>query len=141
MIRAVVDTSVLVRAIIKPSGSVGPVLQRLRQREYVLLTSRPMLDELVDVLARPRLRVKYGLSEDVVRAAIRLILFRCELVQPNRRIAVCRDPDDNKFLEAAVCGHAQVIVSGDEDLLSLNPFGGIAIETPARFLTRLDSTR
>ena len=44
MIRAVVDTSILVRAVIKPTGSVGPVLQRLRRREYILLISRVTLD-------------------------------------------------------------------------------------------------
>ncbi len=60
--RAVVDTNILVRAVIKPQGSVGPVLQRLRRREYTLLLSRATLDELVDVLHRPRLRVKYDMN-------------------------------------------------------------------------------
>ena len=138
MIRAVVDTSILVRAVIKPTGSVGPVLQRLRRREYTLLISRATLDETADVLYRPRLRTKYQLSNRVLRATIRLIVLRSELIRPDRRIVACRDPRDDKFLEVAVSGRAQVIVSGDEDLLTLNPFERIPIVTPARFLARLD---
>jgi len=138
MIRAVVDTNILVRAVIKPTGSVGPVLQRLRRREYSLLISRATLDELVEVLYRPRLRTKYELSDRVLRATIRLIVLRGELLQPGRRIVACRDPRDDKFLEVAVSGRAQVIVSGDEDLLTLHPFERIPIVAPARFLAMLD---
>ena len=138
MIRAVVDTSILVRAVIKPTGSVGPALQRLRRREYTLLISRATLDELADVLPGPRLRTKYQLSNRVLRATIRLIVLRSELIRPDRRIVACRDPRDDKFLEVAVSGRAQVIVSGDEDLLTLDPFERIPIVTPARFLARLD---
>jgi len=138
MIRAVVDTNILVRAVIKPTGSVGPVLQRLRRREYTLLISRETLDELAAVLHRPRLRTKYELSDRVLRATIRLVVLRSELIRPDRRIAVCRDPRDDKFLELAVCSNAQVIVSGDEDLLTLSPFERIPIVSPARFLAMLD---
>ena len=138
MIRAVVDTSILVRAVIKPTGSVEPVLQRLRRREYSLLISRATLDELVEVLYRPRLRTKYQLSDRVLRATIRLIVLRSELIRPDRLIVACRDPRDDKFLEVAVSGRAQVIVSGDEDLLTLHPFERIPIVAPARFLAMLD---
>lgn len=136
--RAVVDTNILVRSIIKPQGSVGPVLQRLRRREYTLLLSRATLDELVDVLHRPRLRVKYSLTDSGLRAVIRLIVLRSELVRPNERVAVCRDPKDDMFLEVAAAGNADVIVSGDEDLLILDPYAGIPIVSPGRFLAMLD---
>jgi putative PIN family toxin of toxin-antitoxin system len=139
MIRAVIDTNILVRAVIKPTGSVGPVLQRLRRREYTLLISRETLDELAAVLHRPRLRTKYELSDRVLRATIRLVVLRGELIYPDRRIAVCRDPRDDKFLELAAGSNAQVIVSGDEDLLTLSPFERIPIVSPARFLAMLDA--
>jgi putative PIN family toxin of toxin-antitoxin system len=51
-------------------------------------------------------------------------------------IRACRDPRDDKFLEVAVHGHADLIVTGDADLLALNPFQGIAILTPAEYLER-----
>jgi putative PIN family toxin of toxin-antitoxin system len=136
--RAVVDTNILVRAVIKPQGSAGPVLQRLRRRDYTLLLSRATLDEFVEVVHRPRLRVKYGLSESTLRAVIRLIVLRSELVQPDVQIVVCCDPKDDKFFEVAVSGQAGVIVSGDEDLLTLDPYAGIPIVSPSRFLAMLD---
>ena len=57
-----------------------------------------------------------------------------ELVVITERIAACRDPKDDKFLELGVSGKAEVIVSGDRDLLDLNPFRGIPIVTPATFV-------
>jgi putative PIN family toxin of toxin-antitoxin system len=123
--RAVVDVNILVRALIKPDGTVGPVLRRLRDGAFTLLYSEAILDELLDVLSRPRIRAKYQL--------------RGEPVVPGRRVTSCRDPLDNKFLEVAVAGKADVIVSGDQDLLVLSPFEGIAIVGPATFLAMLES--
>ena len=119
--RAVVDTNVLVSALILPHGSVGPVLLRLRQGEYTLLYAQSLLEELVDVLNRPRIRHKYGLSQEDIQSVVGLIILRGEAVIPERRIAACRDPRDDKFLEVAVAGRADVIVSSDQDLLALHP--------------------
>ena len=138
MIRAVVDTNILVSAVIKPSGRVGAVMQRLRRREYKLLISRATLDEFTQVIFRPHLRKKYGLTDRVLRSTIRLIVLRSELVHPGRRIAISRDPHDDKFLEVADSGNADVIVSGDEDLLTLTEFEGIPIIPPSRFLAMLE---
>ena len=57
-----------------------------------------------------------------------------ELVAITEQIVACRDPTDDKFLELAINGHADLIVSGDADLLALDPFRGIAIITPAAFV-------
>jgi len=122
LIRAVIDTSILIRALIRPRGTVGPVLQGLRNADYQLLYSEPLLAELTDVLARPRLRAKYGLTTEDIGAVLSLILLRGEPVVPARRIDACRDSSDNMVLEAAVAGQADAIVSGDEDLLTLSPF-------------------
>lgn len=135
--RAVVDTNILVRAVIKPSGSVGPVLLRLRHGDYTLLYAQSLLEELVDVLNRPRIRDKYQLTNQDIQTIVSLILLRGEAVVPQERIAACRDPKDDKFLEVAVAGEADVIVSGDEDLLVLHPFAGIPILPPADFLQML----
>jgi putative PIN family toxin of toxin-antitoxin system len=137
--RAVVDTNILVRALIMPQGTVGPVLLRLRRGEYTLLYAQPLLEELIDVLNRPRIRHKYSLTEDDIHTVVSLILLRGEAVAPEKRITACRDPRDDKFLEVAVTGKADVIVSGDQDLLVLNPFAGILILPPAGFLQMLDA--
>jgi putative PIN family toxin of toxin-antitoxin system len=137
--RAVVDTNILVRAAIQPLGSVGRVLLRLRQGDYVLLYALPLLEELLDVLNRPRIRGKYGLTDPDIQAIVALILLRGEAVQVDDRITACRDPKDDKFLEVAVAGKADAIVSADEDLLVLDPFEGIPIVSPAAFLRMLDA--
>jgi len=135
VIRAVVDTSILVRALLKPQGAVGPVLTRLRHGDYLLLYSEPLLAELVDVLGRPRIRDKYHIAATDVRALLTLLWLRGEPVRPTRTITAC--PQDDKVLEVAVAGQADVIVSGDDDLLALHPFEGIPIVGPAEFLALL----
>lgn len=139
MIRAVIDTNLIVRAVIKPEGTVGPLLRGLRDGGYTLLYSEPLLIELADVLNRPRIRQKYGLSTQDIETVLALILLRGEAVSPARRIDVCRDPKDNMILEAAVAGQADLISSGDEDLLSLREFERIPIVVPAEFLRRLET--
>jgi len=79
----------------------------------------------------------WAIDEDI-QTVVGLILLRGEAVTPQERITACRDPRDDKFLEVAVAGQADVIVSGDEDLLVLHPFAGIPIVPPAAFLRMLD---
>jgi uncharacterized protein len=68
------------------------------------------------------------------QAWLRKLMAVAELVTITERITACRDPTDDKFLELAVNGRADLIVSGDGDLLALNPFRNIAIVTPAAFV-------
>jgi uncharacterized protein len=137
--RAVVDTNILIRAVLKPQGTVAPVLGRLRSGDYTILHSPELLEEVLDVLSRSRFHVKYGIRGEDVEALLALIVLRGESVNFRERIQVCRDPDDDKLLEIAVGGGADVIVSGDGDLLVLNPFRGIPILSPSNFLERLGS--
>ena len=136
--RAVVDTNILVRGVIRPHGTVGPVLLRLRHGEYTLLYAQPLLEELVDVLNRPRIRKKYGLTGQDIQTVAGLILLRGDGVTPTERISDCRDPKDDMFLEVGVAGKADVIVRGDQDLLTLHPYGDILIVGPSAFLQMLD---
>jgi len=138
VIRAVVDTNILIRALIKPQGTVGPVLTHLRDGDYTLLYADPLLDELIAKLTLPRIRNKYHLSDEDVETVLALILLRGEPVTPQRRITACRDPKDNIVLEVAVDGGADFIVTGDNDLLVLHPFEGIPIIGPAEFLRALE---
>jgi putative PIN family toxin of toxin-antitoxin system len=98
----------------------------------VPLLSREILDEYLRVLSYP----KFALSEEEIKELIREeILPFAEVVKPKRRLRVVRqDPADNKFLECAVAGKANVIISGDKDLLSLGRYRKIRIQSPAQFL-------
>jgi len=82
------------------------------------------------VLARPRIAPKIA---PFVLDDLRQVFAAAEMVTITERVTVCRDPEDDKFLELAVNGHADVIISGDADLLVLDTFRGIPIITPAAF--------
>jgi putative PIN family toxin of toxin-antitoxin system len=139
--RAVVDTNILIRAVIKPSGTVGPILRRLARAEFELIYSRALLEELLEKLALPRLRDKYSLTDDAIADLVALLALRAELVAPDFAVTVCRDPEDNKVIEAALAGRAGCIVTGDEDLLTLNQYEGIDFIAPREFIARLDAEK
>ena len=136
--RAVVDTGILISALIRQHGTTGDVLNALRDRRFTVLYSTDTLVEIIEVLGRTPFRVKYHIEPDDILALVNLIRLRGELVTPGRRVKACRDPKDDKFLEAALAGQADCVVSGDADLLDLTPFEGISILRPAEFLARLD---
>jgi uncharacterized protein len=136
--RAVVDTNIFIRALIKPSGTVGPVLARLVAGDYVLVYSEPVLAELLAKLVLPRIAKKYAIGEPVIEATLAVIALRGELVVPTRKLKVCRDPKDDMLIEAAVAGEAEYVVSGDEDLLVLKKFEQVRFVTPRAFLEALD---
>ncbi|HOG47858.1 MAG TPA: putative toxin-antitoxin system toxin component, PIN family [Anaerolineae bacterium] len=137
MIRAVIDTNILIRALIKPQGSVGAVIAALRSHSFELVVSWPLLEELMATVARPRIQGKYGLTDQDISDFVTFLILRSRLVEPARAISACRDSKDNMVLEAAVAGQAQFIVTGDEDLLVQHPFEGISIVPAGSFLARL----
>ena len=97
-----------------------------------VLISVPVLLEFAEVLSRKKLD-KYLLEEERMRFLVAL-LREAELVETTETVTDCRDAKDNKFLELALSGNADYVVSGDEDLLVLNPFRGIPILTAREFL-------
>ena len=134
--RAVLDTNVLASALIRRQGVTGQVLRHLRDGRFTIVYSVPLLEELVEVPSRPRIQAKYHVYSDDITALINLIRLRGELVSPSRQIDACRDPEDNRILEAAVEGFADAIVSGDADLLDMGEFETIPILRVAEFLVR-----
>jgi putative PIN family toxin of toxin-antitoxin system len=128
--RIVLDTNVLVSAALKRSSIPGRAAH-LVQRSGGLLKSQATEQQLFEVLARPYFD---PLIDPDTRAWLKELLMAAEPVTITERIAACRDPTDDKFLELAVNGHSDLIVSGDGDLLALNPFRQIPIVTPAAFV-------
>jgi putative PIN family toxin of toxin-antitoxin system len=128
--RVVVDTNVFVSAALKDK-SLPALAVRIVDQQAVLLKSEATERQLLDVLARPYLARLIAPSS---LEWFNKLLARAETVTIAESITACRDPTDDKFLELAVGGKADFIVSGDADLLVLNPFRGIAIIPPAIFV-------
>jgi putative PIN family toxin of toxin-antitoxin system len=127
----VFDTNVFVSALLLPESKPRQALDLALQRGKVLLSSA-VLAELYEVLGRKRFR-RY-IDEEDVRLFVAALTREGQWVDVDVRIAACRDPMDDKFLELAVTGCASHIVTGDADLLALNPFQGIQILPPHLFL-------
>ncbi len=135
--RAVIDTGVFVSALIRKQGTTGDVLRALHDGRYTAIYTTDIVVEIIDVLGRAKFRMKYHIEPDDITALVNLIRLRGELVTPAQKVSACRDPKDDKFLEAALAAQTDCIVSGDEDLLDLTPFQDIPILRPAEFLARL----
>lgn len=131
--RTVVDTNVLLSGLLFPQSPPGRVLRTVL-RNGQLLVSAETLAELADVLARPKFDAYIDVADRM--EFLRRLARVAETVSVVRTVRACRDPRDDKFLEVAVNGDATAIVTGDNDLLALNPFLNIAILTPALFLAR-----
>ena len=129
--RCVFDTNVLVSALLIHESKPRHALD-LALRKGAVLLSFPALAELYEVLNRKQFRRYVG--EEGIRSFLAALTRETHWVDVNTQITACRDPKDNKFLELAVSGKATHIVTGDADLLTLNPFRGIKILSPHRFL-------
>ena len=127
--RLVVDTNIFVSAALKDASWPAETIRWIATYGG-LLKSAITEQELLAVLQRPRIAPKI---EPDFSDRLRRMLAAAELVTIAERVAACRDPDDDKFLELAVNGSADVIISGDADLLTLDTFRGIPIITAAAF--------
>jgi putative PIN family toxin of toxin-antitoxin system len=131
--RVVLDTNVLVSAALKGQsmpGTTAHIVQRLGG----LLKSLATEQQLFAVVAGPYF---VPLIDPETHAWLRTLMAAAKLVTITERIVACRDPADDKFLELAVNGHADLIVTGDGDLLALNLFRDIPIVTPTTFVQRV----
>jgi putative PIN family toxin of toxin-antitoxin system len=130
-LRVVFDTNVIVSGLLNKK-SVPRFAFRLAKAKGTILQSEPTLEELATVLKRKKFD-RYFSKDDRISFLLDLLKF-VEYLEPTVTITACRDEKDNKFLELAVSGEATHIVTGDDDLLTLHPFQGIDILTPAAFL-------
>jgi putative PIN family toxin of toxin-antitoxin system len=129
--RVVLDTNVLISAALSPHGKPFSCLSWVLDNA-TLLTSQELLTELETRLARPKFS-KY-VDEARRRAFVADLALSTVLVEVRGVVKLCRDPDDDKLLEITIAGGADCLVTGDQDLLVLDPFQGVPILTPAAFL-------
>lgn len=131
--RFVVDNNILVSALLAKNSIPFQVISRIEERDVILYSEETLL-ELNQVLNRKKF-IKYFTIEEK-QSFIFKLLEKAELVEIEESINICRDPKDDKFLELAFSGKADFIITGDQDLLVLNPFRNIEIITANDFLSR-----
>ena len=131
MQRIVVDTNALISRLLLPRSVPGKAVRQAIEAGQVLI-SEATLAELADVLARPKFAPYVSIQDR--QQFVRFLGRIAEMVPITHTIRACRDPKDDMFLELAVNGSAEVIITGDKDLLALNPFRGVLIVTPAQYL-------
>ncbi|MGZ4212749.1 MAG: putative toxin-antitoxin system toxin component, PIN family [Actinomycetota bacterium] len=133
--RVVLDTNVLLSAILF-GGVPRRLLQAVIDGRLRLVTSRHLLDEFEEILEE-----KFGFSKAAAVETRSELEVLAEIVEPVDVPKVCRDPDDDQVLAAAQAGAAEVIVTGDRDLLVLEWYNNIEILPPAMFIPRLTEQR
>ena len=140
MPRVVFDTNLLVSYLLVHRPPIAALIDEyLLQERFTLVTAPELLEELVRVLRYPRLQRYYDAAAR--DRFVALIAALSEVVTlPEEIPPISRDPDDDRVIVCAVVGHAEVIVSGDKDLLALRRVGKIPILTAAEFLAHLQET-
>jgi putative PIN family toxin of toxin-antitoxin system len=131
MPNVVLDASVIVSAALKP-GSVPERAVFLAIRVDALCLSAAVIDEYREVLGRPKFRA--GFTAERVEQILALLIAAGTLIAPTTVVTDCPDAKDNKYLELAIESGASAIVSGDADLLRLDPWRGIRILSPAEYV-------
>jgi putative PIN family toxin of toxin-antitoxin system len=145
-VRVVVDTNVWVSAVLNPAGFPGRVLSAFEERQFTLITSEYLLDELRRVLARPRLVRKHRRSPEWIERFTRALGegAECVTLPASSGFDTCRDPKDSAIVDTALHGNARALVTRDDDLkgdsdlvVALHALG-LEVLTIARFLRELD---
>jgi uncharacterized protein len=128
-VKVVFDTNILVSALVFPGGHGEAALRRIIEEQDQLVISRPILDELLGILARKFSRD----AEELAHVAV-FLSGPSLSVRPRRKLQVVKDEPDNRILECALAGHAEAIVTGDHALLSLRQYRGVRIISLREFL-------
>jgi putative PIN family toxin of toxin-antitoxin system len=138
VIRVVFDTNVLVSYLLTHRPPIATLIDvHLEREDIVPVTAPELLKELDRVLQVPKLQ-RYYVEEERTRF-VALLMVLSEVVElPETIPQMCRDPDDDRVIACAVAGNADVIVSGDDDLLVLEQVGEIPILSPADLLARIE---
>jgi len=130
-VRVVFDTNIFISALVIPGSRAEKAILRILDGADTLLISKPILDELLSTLARKFSRDPEALSQVAV-----MMMEMAELVEPKNTVEVFNDDPDNRVLECAESGQADVIVTGDKEMLLLKRYQGIQLITLRDYLAR-----
>ena len=131
--RFVVDTNVFVSAVLLPLSIPRQAVDKALDHGALLFSDATMT-ELAEVLSRPKFDQYINIAERML--FLGQLRTAAEVVPITQLVRECRDPKDDKFLEVALNGTADIIVTRDVDLLALHPWREIAVMRPAEYLKR-----
>ena len=135
--RAVLDTNVIVSATLIRGGNEDRILRAWQQGVFELVLSPPILEEIGRVLSYAKIQKLRWTTQEEVISLLESLAGESVLVPGRLEVRASRDPEDDKFLAAAIEAGAEYVVSGDKDLLDLRMYRGVRIVTPAKFLRTL----
>ncbi len=126
--RIVVDTNVLVSGVFF-GGFPGKILSSIVNKKVIACATAEIINEYEEIVQEMIARKQGHINKAILTPLIKTM----EIIEPVTQIEICRDPDDNKFLECAKDSHALYIVSGDKDLLVIKKYENIQIVTAKEF--------
>jgi len=136
--RLVIDTNVFVSGLISGTGSPAKILRAIQNKKVIHLVSDPIVEEYLRVLEYPRIRRFKKITDAFVADIAAYLIYQTERVELVSKIKLSRDPADDVFLETAVDGSANLLVTGDKtDLLSLRVVEGIPIISAVEAVVQL----
>lgn len=139
--RVVLDTNVVISATLIQGGKEDQILRAWQYKAFELVFSPQILEEVGRALFYEKLQKFRWMTEEEITMLLQRLAQESLLVPGRVTVAASRDPEDNKFLAAAIEGEARYVVSGDKDLLDLKTYRGVRIVTPAAFLRALRKAR
>lgn len=129
-LKVVIDTNVFISGVVF-GGNPGQILKLFEGDKIQVVVSPPTELEILVKMT------KFSLSREVISNLKSLLEQKAIKVVPVKKVTICRDPKDNKFLEACWEVQANALITGDKDLLTMKKFKGAKILTPAEFLQKL----
>ena len=127
--RVVFDTSIFISAFVIPGSLAEKAMLKIIEGEDSLLISKDIIDEVLSVLSS-----KFGRDREALSHVALILSELAEWVRPGRRVKIFRDEPDNRILECGVNGGADLLVTGDKEILQLREYKGIKIISLKEYL-------
>ncbi len=133
--RIVLDANIYVSSLISTLGNPSKIIERWEQGDFEVMVTQDILDEVGRVLRYPRIVKRHKKDEKKIQRYLKLLSRQTTIVKSTERLSVVKDDEsDNRYIECAVAGRANYIISGDNHLLSVGEYKGIVILSPAAFI-------
>jgi putative PIN family toxin of toxin-antitoxin system len=139
VLRALPDTNQLVSSLLSTRGLQRQLIDAWRGRAFVLMLVPGQVEEVAEVLSRPKIAKKYRIAPGDRDAFLQLLSAEAVPLPHEPAPGVCRDPDDDYLLGCAAAGGADYLVTGDDDLLAVRQYRDVAIVDARTFLAVLSA--